>query len=138
MELADAAPVAGIVGCLATLVALAAPYVLIAEPGTGLSVYYASGPVGAWGTGFLATLLVVVFLSGKQRRTAPATVAGVAVVAGLGLLALTAVWALAVNPENILSFPPSADWMTSHRWVVLACTGLVAGSAAAYARASLS
>lgn len=137
MDLADAAPTAGIAGCLATLLALAAPYVLISEPGTGLSVYYASGPVGAGGVGFLAVLLVVVFLSGKRGRTAPDTVAGVALVASLGLLALALLWALAVDPDNVLSFPADAEWMTSHRWVVLGFAAVVPLSAAAYARAVL-
>ncbi|QLG62676.1 DUF7548 family protein [Halorarum salinum] len=137
MDLADAAPTAGIAGCLATLLALAAPYALISDPGTGLSVYYASGPVGAGGVGFLAVLLVVVFLSGKRGRTAPDTVAGVALVASLGLVALALLWALAVDPENVFSFPADAEWMTSHRWVVLACAAVVPLSAAAYARAVL-
>ena len=138
MDLADAAPVAGIAGCLATLVALVAPYALIENPGTGLSVYYASGPVGVWGSGFLAALLVIVFLSGKQGRTAADTVSGLALVAALALLAFTALWALAVSPDNLLSFPPNAEWITAHRWVVLACSLVVAASAAAYAWASLS
>ena len=137
MDRGDAASVAGIVGCLGTLVVLAAPYALVADPGTGLAVYYASGPVGAWGTGFLAALLVVVFLSGKQGRTAPATVSGVALVAALALVGLTALWAVTVDTANLLSFPASAQWMTVHRWAVLAWTVLVAASAAAYAKVAL-
>lgn len=137
MDLTDAAPVAGIVGCLATMLALAAPYVLIDEPGTGLSVYYASGPVGVWGVAFLAILLVVVFLSGSQDRTAPDTVAGVALVGGFALFALTVLWAFTVNVENLLSFPPNAQWITDHRWAVLACSAIVPLSATAYARAVL-
>lgn len=137
MDLADAASTAGIAGCVATLLALAAPYALIGEPGTGLSVYYASGPVGVGGVAFLAVLLVVVFLSGKEGRSAPDTVAGVALVGSLGLLALALLWALAVNPDNVFSFPADAEWMTSHRWIVLACAGVVPLSAAAYAKAVL-
>lgn len=138
MDLTDAAPVAGIVGCLATLLTLAAPYALIDEPGTGLSVYYASGPVGVWGVAFLATLLVVVFLSGWQGRSAPDTVAGVALVGAFALLVLTALWAVSVDVENLLSFPANAQWITDHRWVVLACSAVVPLSATAYARAVLS
>ncbi|WP_313695814.1 DUF7548 family protein [Halorarum halobium] len=137
MDMQDAAPVAGIGGCLATLLALAAPYVLISEPGTGLTVYYASGPLGAAGIGFLAALLVVVFLSGKQGRTAPDTVAGIAVVASFGLFVLTLLWALSVDPTNVLSFPASARWMTGHRWILLACSALVPVAGAAYVWAVL-
>lgn len=137
MEPVDAAPVAGIAGCLATLLALAAPYVLISEPGTGLSVYYASGPLGVGGIIFLAVLLVVVFLSGIQERTAPATVAGIAFVASLGLFALTLLWALTVDPGNVLSFPPNAQWMTTHRWLVLAASAIVPVSSILYTRAVL-
>ncbi len=108
MDLADAAPTAGIVACLALLLSLAAPLLLIADAGTGLSVYYASGTLGAAGVGFLAALLVIVFLSGRQERRPADTVAGIAVVAGLALFALAAAWALAVDVQNLYSFPASA------------------------------
>ncbi|WP_435063822.1 DUF7548 family protein [Halobaculum sp. EA56] len=137
MDLADVAPTAGIAACVALLLALVAPFVLVADPGTGLGVYYASGALGVGGVGFLALLLIVVFLSGKQERRPPDTVAGVAVVASLALFALTAAWALAVDVQNLYSFPASASWILNHRWVVLALAALVPASAGAYARAVL-
>ena len=136
MDAADAAPTAGLVSCLALLAALAAPYLLAAGPETPIGAYYASGPVGAAGVAFIAAVLVVVFLSGKQGRSPPDTVAGVAVVAGLALFVIAVSWALAAG-EVLFSFPPSAAWIEYHRWVVLALAALVPASAGAYARAVL-
>ena len=135
MNLADSAPVAGVAACLALLSVLAAPFVLIADAGTGLGVYYASGTVGAAGVAFLAILLVVVFLSGRQERRPASTVAGVALVAGLGLLALALAWALAVDVQNLYSFPQSATWILWHRWLVVGVAALVPLSAGAFASA---
>ncbi|MFC7098733.1 DUF7548 family protein [Halobaculum marinum] len=137
MDLADAAPTAGVLACVALLLVLAAPFVLIADPGTGLAVYYASGALGVAGVGFLAALLVIVFLSAKQERRAADTVAGVALVASVGLLALALAWALAVDVQNLYSFPASASWIVWHRWLVVGVSAVVPLSAAAYARAVL-
>jgi len=135
MNLADSAPVGGVVACLALLSVLAAPFVLIAGAGTGLGVYYSSGPVGAAGVAFLAVLLVVVFLSGRQERRPESTVAGIALVAGVGLLALATAWALAVDVQNLYSFPQSATWILWHRWLVVGVAALVPLSAGAFAKA---
>ena len=135
MNLADSAPVAGVVACLALLAVLAAPSVLITDAGTGLGVYYASGTVGAAGVAFLAVLLVVVFLSGRQERRPASTVAGVALVAGVGLFALAVAWALAVDVQNLYSFPQSATWILWHRWLVVVVAALVPLSAGAFAKA---
>lgn len=124
------APYVGVVACVAVVLALAAPYVLISQPGTGLAVYYASGPLGAFGVAFLALLEVVVFLSGERGSADPTTAAGIALAVGLGAVVLALVWALTVDPENVMSFP--AAWMGWHRWLVLALTGVVVVSAGAY------
>lgn len=112
--------------------ALAAPTVLLTDTGTGLGLYYSAGPFGVGVVGFLAVLLVIVFLSGAQERTDPATVAGVALVGTGALVAFTAVWASAVDPENVLSFP--AAWMGWHRWATLAVTLVAFLAAGVYAR----
>jgi hypothetical protein len=135
MDVDEAAAALGVVGCLGTLAALAAPYGLIAEPGTGLGVYYAAGPVGAAPVAFLAAVGPVVFLSGTRGHADPPTVAGVASAVGAAMLGATAWWALAVPPEFPLSFP--AAWMGWHRWAVLALVAVVAAAAAVYAREAL-
>jgi len=132
MNAAEAAPRAGVAGCLAVVLALAVPYVLVTDPGTGLSVYYRAGPAGAGVVGFLAILSVVVFLAGLRDRTDPPTAAGIALVLGVATLLLALLWALAVPRDIVLGFP--ADWMGWHRWAVVAVTGVVPAAAAAYAR----
>ncbi|ESP89449.1 DUF7548 family protein [Candidatus Halobonum tyrrellensis] len=136
MDAEDAASTAGVVACLALLVALVVPFVLVDGPETPVGAYYASGPVGVTGAGFIAAVLVVVFLSGRQGRSPPDTVAGVAVVAGVALLLVAVSWALAAD-EVVYSFPQSASWLEHHRWVVLALAAAVPASAGAYARAVL-
>lgn len=135
MDTADAAPTAGIVACLALLLALAAPFVLAGGAESPLGVYYASGVVGVTGAAFIAAVLVVVFLSGIQGRSPPDTVAGIAVVAGLALFVIALSWALAVGEDVLFSFPASAAWIEYHRWVVLAIAALVPAAAGTYARA---
>jgi hypothetical protein len=134
VTLADTAPTAGIVACVVLLLTLVAPLLLIADAGTGLSVYYSSGTLGAAGVAFLAVLLVIVFLSGSQERRPADTVAGVALVASVALFALAAAWALAVDVQNLYSFPASASWILWHRWLVLGVAAVVPASAAVYAR----
>jgi hypothetical protein len=135
MDTTDVAPTVGILACLALLLALAAPYLLLAEPGTGLDVYYSDGPLGIGAVAFLAVLLVIVFLSGKQERTAPDTVAGIALVGGLATLGFALLWALSVDQDNVFSF--AASWMGYHRWIVVCVAALLPVTATAYARAVL-
>jgi hypothetical protein len=125
----------GVVACLATLAAMGAPYALIPEPGTGLPIYYGSGPAGAGAVAFLAVLQPVVLLSGTRGRLDAQTAAGMATVVGLAMLGLAALWALAVPTELVLSFP--AAWMGWHRWAVVAVVALVPAASAVYARAAL-
>jgi len=135
MEVEDVAPLAGSAACVACVAVLVAPFVLLADPGTELGLYYAFGPVGGTAPGFLAPVAVVVFLAGRRGRTDPVTAAGLTLVLGLGMVGLAASWALAVDPELVYSFP--AAWMGYHRWLVLGISALVPLCAGAYARAVL-
>ena len=135
MYTTDAAPTVGVAACLLLLGVLAAPYALLSSPGTGLGVYYSSGPLGVGGVGFLAVLLIVVFLSGRQRRRAPDTVAGVALVGAVAAFLFASLWAVSVDPDNVYSF--SAQWMAYHRWLVVGAGALPAAAAAVYTRAVL-
>jgi hypothetical protein len=135
MEAEDVAPLVGSVASAAVVAALVAPFVLISNPGTELGLYYAFGPFGGAGPGFLAPLAVVVFLAGRRGRTDPVTAAGLTLVLGLGMVGLAASWALAVDVELVYSFPVA--WMGYHRWVVLGVAAVVPASAGVYARAVL-
>jgi hypothetical protein len=136
MNAERAAPAAGVAGCVAVLAALFAPFVLIDEPGTGLGIYYAAGPVGGGGSvGFLALLSIVAFLAGRRGRTDRETAAGVALVVGVGVLATALLWAVNVDQEVVFSFP--AAWMGWHRWAVVAVATVPPLAAALYARSVL-
>lgn len=135
MELDRLAAYVGAGTCVALVAVLAAPFALLEQPGTGLSVYYRSGPIGAAGIAFLAVIGIVVFLSGERGSADAVTVAGIAVTIGVVLALLTLSWALAVDPENVLSF--TAEWMAWHRWVVVGLAVLVLASAGVYAREEL-
>jgi hypothetical protein len=135
MDVARSAARVGVVGCLATLVAMGAPYALIAEPGTGLPIYYGAGPLGAGAVAFLAVIQPIIFLSGTRGRADPETVAGMALVVGLAMLGIAVLWALSVPDELVLSFP--AAWMGWHRWAVVATTALVPVASGVYTRTTL-
>lgn len=137
MDLQDVAPTVGVGACVALLVALAIPYVLITDAGSTLGAYYASGPVGGGGIAFMALLTVVVLLSGTRGTAEPDLVAGIALVLGVVTLALAVVWAVSIDSTVLFSFPPSAAWIANHRWVVVAVATLVPVSAAGYARGVL-
>lgn len=131
MELREAAPLAGLAAAVATLGVVAAPQVVLDTPGTGLSIYYGSGPLGIGGVVFLAAILSIVFLSARHERRDPATIAGIAAVGGVTQAAFTAVWALSVRAEIVFSLP--AAWMQHHRWLVLASSLAVCVAAVGYA-----
>ncbi|MFB6303712.1 MAG: hypothetical protein ABEH47_00975 [Haloferacaceae archaeon] len=135
MDPEEAAPAAGIAGCVAVVLAMAAPYVLVGDTGTGLPIYYGAGAVGGGVVAFLALLSVVVFLAGARGRTDPPTAAGITLVVGVAMVLLALLWALAVPQEVVFSFP--AAWMGWHRWAVVALTATVPAAAAVYARAVL-
>lgn len=113
------------------------PALVVAGAGTTLSAYYAAGPFGLWAVGFLAVLGVVVFLAARQGHTDPVTVAGVAAVVGVGLLGFSVVWALALDPTVLYSFPAEYAWLATHRWLVPVSSVLVAAAGAALAREAL-
>jgi hypothetical protein len=130
------APAAGVAGCVAVLLTLFAPFVLISDPGTGLGIYYAAGPVGGGGSvGFLSLLTVVALLAGLRDRTDPETAAGIALVVALGVFVTAVLWALSVDQEVVFSFP--AAWMGWHRWLVVAVAAVPSVASALYARSVL-
>ena len=136
MDLDELAPAAGVVGGLAVLLALGAPYALLTDP-SGLGPYYAAGPVGGGGIAFLAVLAVVVFLAGTRGSADPETAAGVAFVLSLALVAVSALWAVGLDPNLVFSFEAADAWMEFHRWSVVGAALVVLGGALGYTRAVL-
>ncbi|AZH26050.1 DUF7548 family protein [Haloplanus aerogenes] len=135
MRTEQAAPVLGIVGCLAVVAALALPFALFPDWGSELAQYYTSGPLGVGAVLAFALVGVVVFLAGARGRTDPTTAAGIAVPLGVVAFAIALSWALAAPLDPLFGFPVS--WITELRWGVVAATGLTAAAAALYARAVL-
>lgn len=132
MRTEQTAAALGIAGCLAVVVSIALPYVLVSGWGAELGRYYAAGPLGVWALVFFASVGVVVFLAGVRGRTAPTTAAGIALALGVVALLVALVWALSATLDPLFGYP--ASWITDHRWVVLAATAVVPLAAGLYAR----
>lgn len=135
MEMERLAPTAGILACLVLLVVAFVPAVVVED--TTLPAYYAAGPTGLAAVGFLATIAVIVFLSGRQERTAPDTVAGVTIVLGVAIAGLAVLWAISIDRTLLFSFQAQYSWIQWHRLAVPAVSLGVLGAAAAYSRAVL-
>jgi hypothetical protein len=135
MQTERVAPVVGIIGCLAVVVALALPYVAVPGWATELGQYYGAGPLGVGAVLFFALVGVVVFLAGVRGRTDPTTAAGIALALGVVTLLIALLWALSSPLEPLYGFP--AAWIVDHRWLVVGTTALIPVAAAAYAKAVL-
>jgi hypothetical protein len=135
MRSEQTAPVLGILGCLAVVVVLALPYVLVPGWGRELGQYYAGGPLGVGAVLFFALVGVVVFLAGLRGRTEPTLAAGIALALGVVAFLIALSWALAAPLEPLYGFPGS--WITDFRWLVVATTAIVPLAALGYARSVL-
>ncbi|WP_122090193.1 DUF7548 family protein [Halalkalicoccus subterraneus] len=135
MDLTRRAPQLGIAACLAVLIAVIAPYVVLPEDAaTGLAVYYGAGLLGPRLTGVFAAVAIVVLGAGLGERSDPATVAGAALVITLFMTAVSAEWVLALSPEAVTGIT-TQDWLAYHRWLVVAFSALSAVATGLYARA---
>jgi hypothetical protein len=135
MQVQRLAPTVGILACLALLAVAFVPAVIV--DATGVGDYYAAGPTGLAAVGFLATLAVVVFLSGRQERTAPDTVAGFTLVLGVAIVGLSVLWAVSIDQTLLFSFPAEYAWLEWHRIAVPVVSLSILASALVYTRAVL-
>jgi len=120
------APLVGIVACLLVLGVLAVPYAL--TDAATVRLYYDSGLLHPLVAGLLATISIVVFAAGRQKRTDPELAAGVTLTFGLFIALLALAWALTVRLD--VAGPELAE----HRWGLVAVSLGVPGAAAWYAR----
>ena len=128
------APSVGLLACVALLVLLVVPYLLLPEPAHGsLGVYYEQGWFGPLVLGAFAAVAIVVFGAALRNRADPATVAGASLVLGAFLLAMSLQWALVV-PADLVQSITTETWFQYHRWLVVALAGVVLASAGGYAR----
>jgi len=135
MERDRLAPYIGALGCLVLAVLLSVPYFLIESQPQLLAAYYNSGPFGIVGVIFLATLGVVIFLSSVRGRADAELIAGIMLVVGVVMFALTALWAASVDSAVLFSFPATYSWLEYHPWASLAVSAIVTASAGVYANA---
>jgi hypothetical protein len=121
------------VGALGVLVSLALPYAVVAED-SAVGVYYGTGALNTLIVGLFAVVAFVVFAAGYYERSAPDLVAGVALVLGLFMLVVTALW-IATLPSGFVGQLTSETLLSYHRWLLLAVVALVPVSAGWYTRA---
>jgi len=133
MEAARLAPTLGIVACLAVLAGLAAPFLLVSDPGA-VATYYGIGSLNPLFAGLFALVGVVVFAAGRQGRADPALAAGAGLVLGLFGAAVAVIWAASV--PLALVFQLGTDTLIEYHRIALAAVALIVPAAAGwYARA---
>ncbi|MFB6091767.1 MAG: hypothetical protein ABEK02_02015 [Haloquadratum sp.] len=137
VDLDTVVPALGAVACLLLAAIVFLPGLVVTAPNAGVGDYYAAGPFGVSIVGALALVNVVVFLAGAQRRSNPATLAGVALVSGLAMLLFAILWAVAIDQTLLYSFPPAYAWLENHPWIVVTGAAIVAILAGSYARTVL-
>ncbi|XVH30994.1 DUF7548 family protein [Haloferacaceae archaeon DSL9] len=137
MQLARVSSYLGALACLVVAVALAVPYLVVEGQPELLSAYYTAGPLGAAGTGFLAVLGVVIFLSGERGSADPELIAGIVIALGVALFVFTVLWAVSISESVLFSFPPEYAWLEYHRWAVAVPALVVLAAAIGYTRAVL-
>jgi hypothetical protein len=112
------APTVAIAGCLAYLLVLAVPY-LIVETTSAVGAYYGSGALTPVVPGVFALVGVILFAAGREGRTDPGVAAGAGLVLGLFVLGLSVLWAATVPVSLVLGLTEST-LIEHHRWVVVA------------------
>ncbi|MGM0606419.1 MAG: DUF7548 family protein [Halobacteriota archaeon] len=135
MEFDRVASYVGAAASFALALVLSIPYLLVEGHAELLVAYYGAGPLGAFGAVFLSVLAVVIFLSGERGRADPIVVAGIAVVVGVVLLGVVALWSASITDSLLFSFPPEYSWLEYHApaSVVIAAVVAVAGVVYAWA-----
>lgn len=136
MEAARLAPTAGIAACLAFLVALVVPYLLVATPGA-VNTYYGVAALNPLFAGLFALVTVIVFAAGREDRSDPALAAGAALVLGGAVVLFVVVWLLGDPATVVLSLDESGpvQYLQYHPVALLVVALALPASAAWYVRA---
>jgi hypothetical protein len=111
-------PTVGIVGCVAYLLALAVPY-LIVETTSAVGAYYNAGALSPAVPAVFALVAIIVFAAGREGRTDPSIAAGAGLVLGLFIVGLSLLWATTV-PESLVLGLTESTLIEQHRWAVVA------------------
>lgn len=118
------APLAGIAACLATLAALAYPFL---TAGAGAGAYYGSGVVNPLVGALLVAVAVIVFAAGREGRSDPGFAAGATLAFGAVAALILLAWAATVRVDVVAV-------SASHRWVTAAAGLAIPATAVWYAR----
>jgi hypothetical protein len=124
MDHGRTAPLVGIAGAVAVVLALAYPYVAV--DGT-VGLYYGSGLVNPLVAGLLVLVSIIVLAAAREERTDPAFAAGVVLIFGAFATALLVLWATTVRIDAVEISP-------LHRWATAAVSLVVPVAGAWYAR----
>lgn len=111
-------PTVGIVGCVAYLLALLVPY-LIVETTSAVGAYYGAGALSPAIAAVFALLTIILLAAGREGRTDPSIAAGAALVLGVFIVGLTLLWATTVPTSLVLGLTEST-LIEQHRWVLVA------------------
>ena len=111
-------PTVGIVGCVAYLLVLVVPY-LIVETTSAVGAYYGAGDLSPAVAAVFALLTIIVLAAGREGRTDPSLAAGAALVLGVFIVGLSLLWATTVPTSLVLGLTEST-LIEHHRWVVVA------------------
>lgn len=131
MKLDRFAPVIGLMACLAVLITIIVPYVVV--PPQGVSAYYDVTIVGPLVVGLIAVLTAIAFIAGLTGRFSPAMIAGATLIFGLVMVVLAAYWAVAVPPSLVMELS-RVEELIYHRWVLVLFTLIVPISGIWYAK----
>lgn len=126
------APTVGIAASIVVILVLVVPYLLVSPSSVG--TYYRSGAFNPLFAGLFALVCVIIFAAGREERSDPALATGVVLVFGVFILGFSALWAMTVPNDIVLSLPTAAAF-AYHRYALVLAALLIPASAAWYARA---
>jgi hypothetical protein len=110
-------PTVGIVGCVAYLLVLVVPY-LIVETTSAVGAYYGAGALSPAITAVFALLAIILLAAGREGRTDPSLAAGAGLVLGVFIVGLSLLWATTVPTSLVLGLTEST-LIEQHRWAVV-------------------
>jgi hypothetical protein len=135
MERSKLAAWVGAGACLLTVVTIVVPFVAFSDQSIA-APYYGVGAVSPLAVALLGMVGIVAFAAGANERSDPELVAGLMLVSGVVSVLVALQWALsfdALRPD--LAREETYEVLATHRWTVLAGTGLWTGAATWYAAA---
>ncbi|WP_280536211.1 hypothetical protein [Halopenitus sp. POP-27] len=127
----------GALVCFLTVIAAAAPFLLIDGYADLIGAYYGAGPIGLTAIVLFTAVGGVAFASAERGNVDPVTMAGGLVALGAVVLVGAVLWWFALDDTVLYSFPREYRWIEWHPTAVVVAAIGVAASAGVYARSVL-